>query len=721
MANQTKELSTVGLIEAKAIELLRLHNPNLSFQGFADAATATPAHAANNAWIITESGTVFGVAGCVKGQVIYSDGAAFVVERMSLFSYFKIDHTSNLTNGFLDSQGNIVLSANWRCKQVDFKGKGIFYYQGYTYGTSAYGAMAFDENDNVIETLVAQVSSNDSEIEFTTPENTAYIIASSRFTGDTFAIKQMVTRQGWIEELISLREKSEVIALKTITEDYDFTDKVSDYYLSSLGELVASGGSWQTTELIEVEPGKVLKYKGKTQSSGYPIAAYDSNGDFVSQLLTRGDYNSYQEITIPSGVSYVRCCSIVSGVDYFETLYDRVNFVSKDQISALIAKEAGELGILTETEIETKFGLSPYFLPPVGYAYSGEYTYLNPWGIISKYPKTIDVVFDLPYCNESYGRYAPGAENEKSVGVKYRNKWGELEQTGTITIKNTHTVQSPATAQNFIHLGDSTVQCISAANIEGAVINEVSRRLTGVGTNILPASAPVALSLSNLHFRGTLGDQAIKHEGRGGWSLYNYLYNASVSSVSNAFWNPTPGEFDIDYYLTQNNFYSAQTLGGVDATGSNLTMIIQLGWNHVYKHTIAEAGGWLIEMIDSLKAKLADIKIVLVGLNCVPYPLNKSFSDTRDVSFESIMRKAIVPFSNEWQRIADLYNNVEFLSIAPFMMPDYAYGYQNIAKHTRTAETETVYNDYVHPNAVGYAQMADIITKCLLYNYCRLS
>ena len=79
-------LSESGITQAKAIELLRLHNPILSFQGFADTGTDTPSHTANNAWIITESGTIFGVNSCVVGQVIYSNGSSFVVETFMFVS-----------------------------------------------------------------------------------------------------------------------------------------------------------------------------------------------------------------------------------------------------------------------------------------------------------------------------------------------------------------------------------------------------------------------------------------------------------------------------------------------------------------------------------------------------------------------------------------------------------------------------------------------------------
>lgn len=127
------EAKTIGqkaervVSETQAIQLLRVHNPELVFQGFADTGTATPVHTAKNAWIITESGTVFGVAGCVKGQFIWSDGSSFVVEYVNVvYSYpFNIDSTFEgedfrITRAILDVEikgGN----KNWRVVPYTFE------------------------------------------------------------------------------------------------------------------------------------------------------------------------------------------------------------------------------------------------------------------------------------------------------------------------------------------------------------------------------------------------------------------------------------------------------------------------------------------------------------------------------------------------------------------------------------------------------------------------
>jgi hypothetical protein len=122
--------SVSAITESEAIELLRLHNPALSFQGFANTATSTPgSHTANNAWVVVESGTIFGLASCVKGQIIYSNGSAYLVEYIEIkdLKYYQsnfITTGNNLFNtatatlsAYVASYNGTIITgqANWWC------------------------------------------------------------------------------------------------------------------------------------------------------------------------------------------------------------------------------------------------------------------------------------------------------------------------------------------------------------------------------------------------------------------------------------------------------------------------------------------------------------------------------------------------------------------------------------------------------------------------------
>ena len=104
-------LNIIKNYESEAVQLIRLHNPSFIFQGFADSNTTTPAHGANKAWIVTETGTVFGKT-VTKGQIIYSNGTIFVVES-----------STSKTSTFLPSNNSNVLGAKITFDHVNLKSK----------------------------------------------------------------------------------------------------------------------------------------------------------------------------------------------------------------------------------------------------------------------------------------------------------------------------------------------------------------------------------------------------------------------------------------------------------------------------------------------------------------------------------------------------------------------------------------------------------------------
>lgn len=94
------------IAEATAKQLLKVHNSSLIFQAFVTSSTATPSHTANYAWVSSETGTVFGIATVEKGDIIYSTGSEFVVEKIGAI---KVNRTNNLfdKDGFLNLNSNL--------------------------------------------------------------------------------------------------------------------------------------------------------------------------------------------------------------------------------------------------------------------------------------------------------------------------------------------------------------------------------------------------------------------------------------------------------------------------------------------------------------------------------------------------------------------------------------------------------------------------------------
>lgn len=471
-------------------------------------------------------------------------------------------------------------------------------------------------------------------------------------------------------------------------EDVDFAlDAINGYYDASGN--AQNGSNWRRTARVPAVPGSILKYLGVTTGSVIAIVGWDVNND-ATVIVGTINVSSLTSFVVPDGIVSVAASARMTEGDSF-------SFVVSTPIS------------------NSKAEGYPVFMPEMLYAQTGKELRLNPFGIISK--RGVDVVWSQEKGNELFLSVTPPDTSDIEIELKYRNIYSELKSAGTTTIKVSDTPSSPASEQFFITLGDSTTLGVSAAGIQAAWPNECSRRLTGIGTELLTgAESPAALSLSNISFIGTIGDQPIKCEGRGGWGFNNYLNSASVGEVTNAFWNPSTESFDLDYYISQNGFT------GIDSTGGNLTIIIQLGWNHVYRHSIPQVTGWVTELIDLIHAARADCKVKLLGIAPPPNLNVKTYEGTRNVSPESIMREAVIPYS-------DLYNGlskeaaysgfVEHIPIAPVFFPDNSYPYSDVMKSLRDSDTIRVYNDYVHPNARGYAQIADAIFNMIIHQYCQ--
>lgn len=87
-------------ITADAIQAMKLFNPALLFQGFANTSTATPgSHTLNHAWVVTETGTVFGIE-AIKGQLIYDDGTNFITANYENTLYTKSNNLYDKSLGF---------------------------------------------------------------------------------------------------------------------------------------------------------------------------------------------------------------------------------------------------------------------------------------------------------------------------------------------------------------------------------------------------------------------------------------------------------------------------------------------------------------------------------------------------------------------------------------------------------------------------------------------
>ena len=463
---------------------------------------------------------------------------------------------------------------------------------------------------------------------------------------------------------------------------------ITNEYINQSG--VAVGGSnWRTTDYIPCVDGQTFIYTGTGHDTLVSsVSLWDVNKEFLESLVI-GARVENQLVTVDNAsAAYVRA-SAATTASYSFYGHNR--------------------GTITPKTLS-------YLAPAQAYALQDEPLYMYARGIIAD--RSVDVAWNISQSNPDVCKITP--TDTDPIPVKLRAIRDDLStlEIADFNVLVTGTPTSPAAARNIICLGDSLTLAINS--IEGAYPNELCRRLTGTGTALLAgALSPAALSLSNIYFRGTLGDQPVKHEGRGGWAANDYLNSASVGEVSNAFWNPTTEEFDLDYYLTENGFDSGSIGTGVDATGTNLTIVLLLGWNDVYTSTAEASAANLATLIDKIRVSKSACDIIVVGLNPPPQVNFKAFTGERFVSEREIFEAAIKQFGDAYRTMCAGKTNVDFLQLSHVFNPEIGYPTTTSAVSLRSAGTLTGASDHVHPAATGYAMLADALFYKLLYDYCR--
>lgn len=115
---------------AVGVEIVRLHNHNLTFSGYVGVNSATPSYSANKAYIAIESGTILGLSNVQRGQIIIDSGAAFSVQSIkSLTDYYtksQIDqYFSSLSNLFAFAGVNSASNTTYTLGYINSSGVAV--------------------------------------------------------------------------------------------------------------------------------------------------------------------------------------------------------------------------------------------------------------------------------------------------------------------------------------------------------------------------------------------------------------------------------------------------------------------------------------------------------------------------------------------------------------------------------------------------------------------
>ena len=192
----------------------------------------------------------------------------------------------------------------------------------------------------------------------------------------------------------------------------------------------------------------------------------------------------------------------------------------------------------------------------------------------------------------------------------------------------------------------------------------------------------------NVQLLGTKGSGTNKHEGRAGWSSYDYVATSSFNGSTNPFLNN--GFFDFNYYITQNSIDTPDWVF--------LQVGINDGWRNMNGTTIVEN---LQTMINSIKAYNSNIKIG-ISLQCPPY-LGEYGNNNL---YEHLRR------NKDNESVINAFKDKESDNV--FIVPinvnlDCVYNFPMATTTINSRNSNTIQNctDDTHPANSGYYQISD--------------
>lgn len=210
--------------------------------------------------------------------------------------------------------------------------------------------------------------------------------------------------------------------------------------------------------------------------------------------------------------------------------------------------------------------------------------------------------------------------------------------------------------------------------------------------------------VANLELIGTMGDAENKHEGRAGWSTYDYLKTQSFNNFTNAFLNPSSNTFDFSYYMSQTNQKTPDWV------------FIQLGINDIFRPmndttTIDNINA----MIESIKAYSPSIKIG-VAQPLQPYMgENAKITNDRPSEYAHRFRLGITEDMYS-EYVGKESNGIYLVPIYACIDTDHNFKMSTRVVNPRNETTEEYCTDITHPTASGYYQISDQYYAFLKYN-----
>jgi len=420
------------------------------------------------------------------------------------------------------------------------------------------------------------------------------------------------------------------------------------------------------------------------------ISIWEVNGQSLVSKACELNITGYAE---PSGLDKVTLSSYNNSGITAEVLIDWIALSSGDAFSSMMWDETGLSPLVHDhyssriTNLENQNSTPIIKLPTQIYSLVG---------------KEINIYFENIILCDNLNNYKINVIS--SIGIQQNERWTCAPTTAgtyTLTIEVYNGLTKITSATTNIIVKSTTVG--NAVNRKCIFIGDSTTsagRYTQELLNLFGVSDPMDITLL-----GTVGTSPNLHEGRGGWKAYDYVTQASISGVTNVFWNPGTTSFDFSYYMAQ------QVYSDVDYVG------IHLGINDIFGYTddvslnaeIINILNRFDTMINSIKTYNTNVKIgILVTIS--PSKNQDAFgknynSDQTQWRYKRNNFLFMQALINKY--IGQEASNIYLVPINVNLDTEHNMQTETVVANSRNSSTVVRQSNGVHPADSGYYQMAD--------------
>ena len=512
------------------------------------------------------------------------------------------------------------------------------------------------------------------------PEGATYLIVSTPLTDSASAVYYCepikIALNVAQSSIAALDDRFITVVGKNLfnvnDEDNHFGTSGSDCYaINSSGDVYHStsmDAAYSVSHFIPVTAGKTVYFSfANGQTYAYQVARYDLNKSYLGTTTWVGSYE------IPSGTAYIRVTASTLAAT-FQAEYDaRTSYEAYSDEIYLNAK------VSSSNVVQTSPDKDYLVIPNKIYGMQGkEYDIFFKNIIAGNINRFVVGVSGTGTWFSRRIRYNESTSGNKSTTIRLYDEDYNLLQSKTITYVSTSADAHSGETLKVLTIGDSF---INSGYVTSGLINDF------------------ADDVANLQLLGTLGTAPNLHEGRAGWSSYEYTHEASVGSVSNPFLNN--GVFDFSNYM------SVSEIDVPDYVIINLG--INDGWKPMHGTTTSEN---VQAMIDSIHSYNSDIKVI-IGTTPSTYlgddGENGYLMHLMDLNKRQGLTKNVMDNIIESSTVIICPTHVNFDT-------DYNFNTSTTTKNGQNNGTVPYCTDETHPAASGFYQIADSYYACIKAN-----